>query len=227
MNESLLQLCDIRFGFEELLFKDLSLSVRRGERIGLVGPSGVGKSTLLRIIAGLLPASSGEIHRHYSRSSIVFQDSRLLPWRNLVRNVTYPLGRVDSAQNALALQLLNSVGLAELARRYPAQLSGGQQQRAQLARALIVDPELLLLDEFTSSLDEQTALSVENVLLDIWSKLGFSFVMVTHDLGQARRLTDRVLIVENSTLKELSHSGTPQLLRPMATARSRSAAAQE
>jgi NitT/TauT family transport system ATP-binding protein len=183
----------------------VDLTVRRGEMLCVVGPSGCGKTTFLNAVAGFLPISSGEltlggkpIVRPGPDRAMVFQQPGLLPWRTVLRNVTYGLemsGRLRRKEAAVrARELLELVGLADFARTYPHQLSGGMQQRVNLARALAVQPELLLLDEPFASVDAQTRETLQVELLGICKRANVTALFVTHDIGEAVFLADRVFV---------------------------------
>lgn len=185
--------------------RDISFGVRAGEFVTLLGPSGCGKTTLLRILGGLLEPAGGEIYidgRLLSKPrrevGFVFQAPSLLPWRTVLRNVTLPLE--IQKQNSLlakekALELLELVGLSGFENAYPHELSGGMQQRVSIARALIQDPSILLLDEPFGSLDAITREQMNLELLRIWEASEKTVVMVTHDIQEAIFLADRVLIM--------------------------------
>ena len=181
---------------------DVSLSVDRGEIVALVGRSGSGKSTVLRILAGLSEDHVGE--RVVSGPpSIAFQEPRLFPWRDVRTNVGYGLTRrrlpkaevVARADRALA-----DVGLADRAQAWPLTLSGGQAQRVSLARALVAEPDLMLLDEPFGALDALTRLTMHGLLLDLWREHGFGVLLVTHDVDEAIALADRVIVLEAGRL---------------------------
>ena len=183
----------------------VNLSIARGEFVCLFGPSGCGKTTFLNAVAGFLTISSGDltlerapIDRPGPDRAMVFQQPALLPWRDVLHNVTYGLemsGRMRGrAAVARATSLLEFVGLADFARSFPHQLSGGMQQRVNLARALAVEPELLLLDEPFASVDAQTRETLQVELLAICQRSQVTALFVTHDIGEAVFLADRVCI---------------------------------
>ncbi len=183
----------------------VDLSLHRGEFVCLLGPSGCGKTTFLNAVAGFLPVSFGTlslkgapIGRPGPDRAMVFQQPGLLPWRDVLHNVTYGLemsGRMRGRQAAAkASALLELVGLADFQHSFPHQLSGGMQQRVNLARALAVEPELLLLDEPFASVDAQTREALQVELLAICKRADVTALFVTHDIGEAVFLADRVCI---------------------------------
>lgn len=189
------------------VFEKLTLDVAPGEFIAVVGGSGVGKSTLLRCVAGLAQASGGRIqlnvpHRPSSRRrGIVFQDGRLMPWRRLRANVAYGLKGLalsSSEKRERVDAVLELTRLTALADRWPHQLSGGQVQRAGIARALAVDPDLLLMDEPFSAVDAITRQHLQDQLLGIWQKTHKAVLFITHDIEEAVYLADRVVVLSGA-----------------------------
>lgn len=184
---------------------DVGFSVRRGEFVTVVGPSGCGKSTLMRILAGLERASSGRVllgGRAVSGPTrdvgVVFQSPVLLPWRTVLENVLVPAevqGRDAAASRTRALHYLQLVGLEHFATKYPSELSGGMQQRVGIARALVNDPLLLLMDEPFGALDAMTRETMNLELLKIRERTGATIMLVTHSIPEAVFLGDRVVVM--------------------------------
>ena len=180
--------------------RDVSLTVARGEFLSIVGPSGCGKSTLLRLMAGLSEATHGTIDMHVEREKIgvVFQDATLLPWRTVLSNVALPmeLRKVSRVmREPSALEALDLVGLGKHSNLLPRQLSGGMRMRVSIARALAVGPELLLMDEPFGALDEITRQTMQSELLRIWTEEGCTVVFVTHNVGEAVYLSNRIVVM--------------------------------
>lgn len=178
---------------------DVSVQVRRGEIVALVGRSGSGKSTVLRVLAGLSTDHTGE-RVTAGAPALAFQEPRLFPWRDVRTNVGYGLTRtrLSAAQiRQCAEQALADVGLGDRADAWPLTLSGGQAQRVSLARALVAEPQLLLLDEPFGALDALTRLTMHALLLELWRRHGFGVLLVTHDVDEALALADRVLVLED------------------------------
>jgi NitT/TauT family transport system ATP-binding protein len=182
---------------------DVSLSIAPGEFVAILGPSGCGKSTLLRLLAGLEPPTRGTllengepIVRPDPSRILVFQDPTLFPWRTVWKNVAIGLearGLLPAQRERIA-RALALVRLETFADAYPHQLSGGMAQRAALARALVNDPHLLLLDEPFGKLDSLTRLAMQQELLALWQKVGFTALLVTHDVEEALLLANRVVV---------------------------------
>ena len=178
---------------------DVSLRVTRGEIVALVGRSGSGKSTVLRVLAGLSDDHTGE--RVVSGPpSVAFQEPRLLPWRDVRTNVGYGLYRSRLAKSVVrerTERALDAVGLADRGQDWPLTLSGGQAQRVSLARALVAEPDLMLLDEPFGALDALTRLTMHGLLLELWRERRFGVLLVTHDVDEAVALADRVLVLDD------------------------------
>ncbi|MEL7977601.1 ABC transporter ATP-binding protein [Isoptericola sp. F-RaC21] len=186
---------------------DLSFAVAEGELVCVVGPSGAGKTTLLRCLAGLLPATSGEVVLAGTPvvgppkgMAVVLQEygRSLFPWMTVTQNVELPLKEkgVPRAERArLVGEALEAVGLADVARSYPWQLSGGMQQRVAIARAAAYEPQVLLMDEPFAAVDAQTRFELEDLVRALWQRLGVTVVFVTHDIDEAIYLGERVLVL--------------------------------
>jgi sulfonate transport system ATP-binding protein len=179
----------------------LDLTVGEGEFVALLGRSGSGKSTLLRVLAGLddedSDGVSGEVEVP-SSVAMAFQEPRLLPWRTVRDNVALGLHR-DEARD-VADRALAEVGLTDRAEAWPLTLSGGEAQRASLARALVREPRLLLLDEPFGALDALTRLAMHRLVLDLWERHGPGILLVTHDVDEALVLADRVLVLDDGVI---------------------------
>ena len=185
--------------------RSVSFSVHEGEFVSLLGPSGCGKSTLLMLVGGLETLSSGVIHLGgrpvtgpRAETGIIFQDALLLPWKSALDNVLFPIDmmrRPRGNYTARAAELLETMGLAKIARKKPAQLSGGMRQRVSICRALISDPEIMLMDEPFSALDAITRDDLNVLMLDLWERFRKSALFVTHSIREAVFLSDRVLVM--------------------------------
>jgi NitT/TauT family transport system ATP-binding protein len=179
----------------------LSLTINTGEFVAVLGPSGCGKSTLLRMIAGLDQPTAGALfisEQYRTKTAYVFQDAHLLPWRNVIRNVELPLelaGVNRGERKHKALAAIEQVGLLDAISRYPAQLSGGMRMRVSLARAMVTDPQLLLMDEPFAALDEITRQRLDEQLRQLWLSRKMTVVFVTHSTGEAVFLADRAVVM--------------------------------
>jgi len=180
------------------------LAVRDGEFVSLLGPSGCGKSTALRIIAGLSAASAGTVRwpdgetAGAGRIGFVFQEPTLMPWATIAANVHLPLQLThtdNGTSRVAAVHALERVGLAEFARSYPRELSGGMKMRASIARALVTEPKLLLMDEPFAALDEITRFRLNNDLLVLWQALRRTVVFVTHSVFESVYLSQRIVVM--------------------------------
>jgi NitT/TauT family transport system ATP-binding protein len=182
----------------------ITLDVRPGEFVCLVGPSGCGKTTLLRLINGLLAPDQGEVRIKgappvpNSDLAMVFQSARLLPWRTVAGNIDFVLalrGLSRQESTARTLALLGAVGLRDFADAYPHELSGGMQSRVGLARALAVEPQVLLMDEPFAALDAMTRETLRSELLRMWARRRMAVVFVTHDMDEAIFLSQRIVLL--------------------------------
>ena len=226
-DDAIVTISDLAFSYGgaegvEPVLEGLSLSVPRGGFVAVVGSSGVGKSTLVRVVAGLIPPARGVVQiaadgtTGRRAASLVFQDARLLPWRRVLGNVEFGLeglGLSKAVRRERALQALATVGLGAQVDRWPHQLSGGQQQRAGIARSLAVEPTLLLMDEPFSAVDAVTRRSLQDELLSIWQRSHASILFVTHDLDEAVYLADRIVLVAGRPAR-LVEDRTIDLPRP-------------
>jgi len=196
-----------------VVLENLNLRIQPGEFLVLLGPSGCGKSTVLRLLAGLEDLSAGKLDKAQTPNlSYVFQDPRLLPWRSVCENVLLPFELLRKpAPNPKPW--LEKVGLWEARDLYPHQLSGGMRMRASLARALITNPDILLLDEPLSSLDEVTREELQDFLRQLWSEKSFTTIFVTHSLREAVFLGQRLVIMGRDHGKILHDDPLPELKR--------------
>jgi NitT/TauT family transport system ATP-binding protein len=201
-----------------------SFSVGSGSFVSIIGPTGCGKSTLLRAIAGLVPYASGEITWKGEPitvpgkdRAVVFQNPSLLPWRTVLRNAAYGLeghGYRRAEAERRAKEMLEMVRLSQFADRYPHELSGGMQQRVNIARALAVDPDILLLDEPFSALDSQTREVMGGELLRIWEATAKTAVLITHQIDEAVFLSDSVVVLSAGPRSVVKHIVPITLDRP-------------
>jgi NitT/TauT family transport system ATP-binding protein len=194
-----------RSGRETTALEDIALEVRDGEFITLVGPSGSGKSTLLALIDGQLTPTRGTlqidgapIKRGTGQRAMVFQDASLFPWLTAEKNAMFGLqaaGKSAKEARERVREVLRIVGVDAFAQHYPHELSGGMQQRVNLARALAVDPDILLMDEPFAALDAQTRYVMQEELLKIWRRTRKTVIFVTHQIGEAIFLSDRIVVL--------------------------------
>lgn len=172
---------------------DVSFSVEEGEIIGILGTSGCGKSTLLRVLSGLDKEYTGKFSLEKEDVGMMFQEPRLMPWLTVEQNVAFGL---KGDQKEIVHELLDTVGLSGFEKHYPKDLSGGMSQRTAIARALVTEPEVLLLDEPFSAVDAFTKMQLQELLLSIWKKKNTTMLLVTHDIDEALYLCDRILILK-------------------------------
>ncbi|MEB3103655.1 ABC transporter ATP-binding protein [Ferviditalea candida] len=225
-----LEVRDLEYEYEsasgsQRAIDDLSFCVYEGEFVSIVGPSGTGKSTLLKIISGLIKTSRGSISvmgekingNIPSQVAFVFQDytRSLFPWMTVQKNVEFPLRKKVGAKEASerSSASLAAVGLSGSAHKYPWQLSGGMQQRVAIARALAYRPKLLLMDEPLASVDAQTRADLEDLILSVHEKFGMTILFVTHDIDESIYLSDRIIVLSQPPARLVKDLDI-QLFRP-------------
>jgi len=198
------------FNNTQVVIAGMDLRIKEGEFLAVLGPSGCGKSTLLRMIARLAEPDSGQIrmepntmepNKDRFQTAFVFQDANLLPWRNVLDNAALPLelmGEARARRDERARAALDQVGLREALDRYPAQLSGGMRMRVSMARALVTEPRLLLLDEPFAALDEITRFHLDVQLRELWQRRGMTVIFVTHSVSEAAFLANRAVVLARS-----------------------------
>lgn len=190
---------------DNVVLEGINLDIPAGQFVSIVGKSGCGKSTLLRLMIGLDPVSGGTLDAPALKAQaarIVFQEPRLLPWASIIDNVKVGLGAGanGAAADARARAILEEVALTGKESLWPSQLSGGMRQRVALARALVSEPTLLALDEPLGALDALTRIDMQALLEGVWRDLGFTALMVTHDVGEAVALGDRVILIDKGRI---------------------------
>jgi NitT/TauT family transport system ATP-binding protein len=216
MSEPIIQFRNVSFSFgDETIYDQLSFNVEPGAFVCILGPSGCGKSTSLRLIGDLIPSDEGQVivagrapKDAWQNLAYVFQSPRLVPWRNAVKNVTLAaelrFGSGDRvAREQKAVELLKLVGLENDMHKYPAALSGGERQRVSIARALAVEPQIILMDEPFSALDVKTRRRLRLELIDIWQRTRKTIVFVTHDVDEALVLADRIVVLSRKPTRVL------------------------
>ncbi len=205
------------------VLQDISLSINQGEFVCLLGPTGCGKSTVVNLIAGLEQADSGQVLVNGQpvtgpgpRRVVVFQDAALFPWLTVLGNVEFGLrmaGVPKQERHTAAMAYVKLVHLSKFAHAYPHQLSGGMRQRVAIARGLVTQPDILLMDEPFGALDAQTRAILQQELLEIWRKTGCSILFVTHNVREATGLADRVYVI-SSRPGRIKNVETIQVPRP-------------
>lgn len=225
MTDNVIEVANLKKSFgENVVIRDLSLSVKKGETVVLIGPSGCGKSTLLRCLNGLEPIQGGTVSLHgetveygsgnlykiRQKIGMVFQNYDLFPHMTVLDNISLSPLKVQKRQKAEvreeALALLERVGLDDKAQAYPSELSGGQKQRAAIVRSLIIHPDIILLDEITAALDPEMVHEVLNVVLDL-AENGTTMMIVTHEMAFAEAAADRIIFLDDGVIVE---EGVPQ-----------------
>ena len=194
-------------GGQQAVLDGISFALNPGETLAVIGPSGCGKTTLLYILAGLLPATAGKVQvggesaeDGVGGTAFILQNFGLFPWKSVYENVALGLKIRRTGKAAIRRKvepILDELGIASLAGRYPVQLSGGQQQRVAIARALAIDPNILLMDEPFSALDALTREHLQNLLLELWRNRRLTYIIVTHSVEEAVFLGARVMVLSN------------------------------
>ena len=189
-------------GTKRFVVRDLNLHIEQGETVAVIGKSGCGKTTLLRLLAGFMAPTTGEMHKDPGvRLSFVFQDARLLPWMRVGENIAVAIRHDSKAEQTRKVgDVLARVELSDAINDYPETLSGGMAQRVALARALVVTPDLMLMDEPFASLDAITKSALQDDFLKIKKTSNLSAVLVTHDVFEAVKLADRVFVMSEGAL---------------------------
>jgi NitT/TauT family transport system ATP-binding protein len=203
--------------------EEVTFHVHEREFVSIVGPSGCGKSTLLKIIAGLDKPTKGQVRlkgevvdRPHPKISMVFQSFALFPWRTVLQNIELGLetrGVPKNVRRKVAERLAETVGLKGCEHCYPRELSGGMKQRVSMARALAIDPEVVLLDEAFSAVDEFTAQVLRSEVIELWEETEKTFILVTHNLAEAIEMADKILVLTSRPAK-LKHMVNVNLKRP-------------
>lgn len=211
----MIRLTQVELRFKDrLILENVNFSVKKQEALGIIGPSGAGKSVLLKMIAGLIEPTLGEIKVESDKVSMLFQKNALFDSLTLIQNLLLPLsetkGIFGSDAESRSIVMLKAVGLDHAAHLFPDEISGGMQKRLGIARALIVEPEVLLYDEPTAGLDPITSKSIAELMIELHKKNNTTLVMVTNDLERAYQVSDRIAFCANRTLRV---AGSPKELK--------------
>jgi len=203
----ILSVKNLRKSFGKLKTIDnISFQLFERESIAFLGPSGCGKTTLLRIIAGLEKNFEGIVDRHFSKMGYVFQEPRLIPWKNVFENLTFVCNDEDKVKSVLEM-----LKLEKFAQYLPAKLSGGMRQRVNLARALLSEPDVLFLDEPFASLDVHTKLGIIDDIIEKRKNTNFAMLLVTHDIREAMLLADRIILLSDKPSKVIGEFQTKDI----------------
>lgn len=192
----MLKITDLSFAFDEKnVLENVSLELKKGEIIAIMGPSGYGKTTLLNLIVGLLKPKKGEIENRFEKTAYVFQEPRLFPWLTVKENLLAAMSQNDKNAEKTVLASLELVGLSDSLDKYPSELSGGMKSRVSLARALAFDGDLFLFDEPFAALDEALRHALAQKIKDYLRARGAAAILVTHNKEDAEKIADRTLIL--------------------------------
>lgn len=192
----MLKITDLSFSFDKKkILEDFSLELKKGEILAIMGPSGYGKTTLLRLVAGLLKPQKGEIENAFEKTAYAFQEPRLFPWLTVKENLLAVMGDKDENAKETVLECLELVELSDALDKYPSELSGGMKSRASLARALAFGGDLFLFDEPFAALDEDLRHSLAEKIKEYIQTRGASAILVTHNKEDAENIADRILIL--------------------------------
>lgn len=208
-NENILKVKSLNLSYgKNIILQDINMSLGKGEIISIIGPSGCGKSTLLKAIGGISLDFDGEIYFEKNKikgtspeRGFVFQEPALFSWLNVFDNIAYGLKIKGISKDKIKEKVdryIKEIGLCDYGNYYPSELSGGMKQRVALARTLIMEPSLILMDEPFSALDYQTRLEMQKLTMDLWNHYKPSIIFVTHDIDEAILLADRVLIMSKN-----------------------------
>lgn len=196
----------------EIALQEFSLEIKQGEFVCIIGPSGCGKSTVLKLIAGIEEPTSGRVVKP-DNVSMVFQSGALLPWLTVYQNVALPLSVTRKSKSTIAeltAKYLHMMGLIDFVEKYPRELSGGQRQRVGIARALAMQPKILILDEPFSALDLKTTEELHYDVLKIWKQTGTTIVMVSHLVEEAVALADRIVLMKDFKIHDIFPINLPR-----------------
>ncbi len=199
----MIEVSNLKKNFGKLkIIDDISFRVEKGEFVAVLGPSGCGKTTLIRILAGLIPHDNGDARIASKNTGVMFQEPRLLPWRTVTENVSLGLELQDKMiEKGKIEKVLEMVELQDFKDYYPSELSGGMKQRVALARTLIIDPEILLMDEPLSALDAITRKRLQDKILEISRKKKLTILFVTHSIEESIYLGDRIIVFSQRPTK--------------------------
>lgn len=210
----MIQVRDLNYSYgSDMALSNINLDIEENTTCAIIGPSGCGKTTLLYLLAGLIDHTEGEIYIKNEKvkgsrreTGVILQDYGLLPWKTVWSNIALGLkvrGVAKDQINNEVNGILRELDIQDLKNKYPAQLSGGQKQRVTIARTLVIKPDLLLLDEFTSALDAMTKENIQNLILNIYKKKPLTIVFVTHSIEEAVFLGQKIVIMEKAKIKKI------------------------